>query len=274
VILEDPCHIGLYNSLVGCGCGIVPLQADDHGIITDQLTGKEHANIVYVTPSHQFPLGGILPASRRSALIRYARENDVYVVEDDYDSEFRYNGAPVAPLYSLDPQRVVYVGTFSKTAFPAMRLGFVILPKTLQSSWREIRTHHDVQNPPFEQAALAELLKSRRFDRYIRAMRNRYGKRRQALMDALKDCFGSGFSTCGDAAGLHAAIRFFGFRFDENFQALCLARGIRAVPLETHCIVKGQHCDELVLGYGHLEPDEIEKGVRLLAAVMRESEHR
>ena len=124
------------------------------GFRTELLTGDERVKMIYVTPSHQFPLGGILPAPRRAALIRYARENNAYIVEDDYDSEFRYSGSPVAPLYSLDPQCVIYVGTFSKTAFPALRVGFVILPHELQRRWCELRTHHDVQNPPFEQAAL------------------------------------------------------------------------------------------------------------------------
>jgi len=227
--------------------------------------------MLYVTPSHQFPLGGILPAPRRAALIRYARENNAYIAEDDYDSEFRFSGSPLAPLYSMDTQRVVYVGTFSKTAFPALRIGFVILPGVLQRRWRELRMHHDVQNPPFEQAALCDFLKSRRFDRHIRAMRNRYGRRRQALMDALKENFGSDWSACGDAAGLHVTIRFIGRRFDESFREKCLSGGIAVVPLEAHCIQKGKHEDQLVMGYGHLEPDEIEKGIRLLAAVMRES---
>ncbi len=268
VILEDPCHSGLYGALLSCGCEIVPAEADDHGLKTDLLTGAEHAKMIYVTPSHQFPLGGILPASRRAALIRYARENDVYIVEDDYDSEFRYTGAPVAPLLSLDAQRVIYVGTFSKTAFPAMRLGFVILPSALQTRWRELRTHHDVQNPPFEQAALCEFLKSRRFDRHIRAMRNRYGKRRQALMEALTNNFGTDWSPCGDAAGLHVTIRFPGRRFGDAFRTRCAEHGIQVVPLEDHSIIKGKHEDELVMGYGHLETEAIESGVRLLAEMI------
>ena len=98
-------------------------------------------------------MGGILSALRRAALIRFAREKDLYIIEDDYDSEFRYSGEPIAPLYTLDPQRVIYVGTFSKTVFPALRIGYVILPYQLQERWRDLRTHTDVQNPIFEQAA-------------------------------------------------------------------------------------------------------------------------
>ncbi len=174
VVMEDPCHKGLYDTLTACNCEIVPIPADDHGIRADLLTGQEQAQMIYVTPSHQFPLGGILPAARRASLIRYAREQQIYLVEDDYDSEFRFSGAPISPLYALDPERVIYIGTFSKTVFPALRIGFVLLPKELQEQWCYLRMHHDVQNPMFEQAALTEFLRSRALDRHIRTMRNRY----------------------------------------------------------------------------------------------------
>ncbi len=270
VIMEDPCHKGLYDTLTACNCEIVPIPADDHGICADLLTGQENARMIYVTPSHQFPLGGILPAARRAGLIRYAREHEIYLVEDDYDSEFRFSGAPISPLYALDPQRVIYIGTFSKTAFPALRIGFVLLPKELQSRWGYLRTHHDVQNPMFEQAALAEFLRSRALDRHIRAMRNRYAKRRQALVTALLEEFGTDCTVCGDAAGLHLAASFSGKRFDQQFQAFCLECGVVVSTMESHCITKRQHADQLLLGYGHLSPEEIAGGVRLLAACIRD----
>ena len=265
VIMEDPCHKGLYDTLTACNCEIVPIPADDHGIRADLMTGQERAQMVYITPSHQFPLGGILPASRRASLLRYAREQEIYLVEDDYDSEFRFSGSPISPLYALDPQRVIYIGTFSKTVFPALRIGFVLLPKELQKRWCYLRTHHDVQNPMFEQAALAEFLRTRALDRHIRTMRNRYARRRKALVDALREAFGERCEICGDAAGLHLAVRITGRRFDDDFQSLCLSCGVIVSTMESHCIAKGEHLDQLLLGYGHLEPEEIEKGVRLLA---------
>jgi GntR family transcriptional regulator/MocR family aminotransferase len=274
VMLEDPCHKGLYDTLIAGNCEIVSVPADDHGMRTDTLTGDEHAQMIYVTPSHQFPLGGILPASRRATLIRYAREQGIYIVEDDYDSEFRFSGAPISPLVSMDAERVIYVGTFSKTMFPALRIGYAILPKELQSRWRYLRTHHDVQNPIFEQAALAMFLRSRAFDRHIRTMRARYAKRRQALAESLRFHFGESCVICGDAAGLHLAVRIKGYSFEEDFQAFCRARGIVVKTMEAHSIVKGQHKDQLVLGYGHLEPEQIIEGVRLLANAILEYERR
>lgn len=263
ILVEDPCNRGMYHTFLHRGYPLSPIPADEHGLRTECLNGKQ-ACAVYVTPSHQFPLGGILPASRRAALIRYARETDCYIVEDDYDSEFRYYGDPVAPLHALDPERVVYVGTFSKVLFPALRIGYVILPAKLHKRWRQLRTHSDVQNPPFEQAALAELLHTRKFDRHIGKMRKLYKERRQALLDALRDNFQDTWRCWGDAAGLHLAVEFFGMSFDEAFVETCKRNRIRVTPVEAHSIRKGEHTNKLLFGYGHLEPDEIRNGVFLL----------
>ncbi len=225
-MMEDPCHIGMLGTFVNKGCTIVPIPVDTEGMQTDYLPKCKSISVIYVTPSHQYPLGGILPASRRAALIRFARENDLYIIEDDYDSEFRYEGEPIAPLYSLDPQRVIYVGTFSKSVFPALRIGYVILPFQLHKHWRDLRTHTDVQNPPFEQAALAEFLRTRKFDRHVQKMRKIYGQRRQVLLESLKENFGSSWTAYGDSAGLHVAIDFPEKRFDEGFITNCLQNGV------------------------------------------------
>lgn len=270
LLTEDPCHSGMLETFLNKGCGVMPVPVDKQGMITDLLPGEAAAFAVYVTPSHQFPLGGILPAARRAALIRYAREKELYIIEDDYDSEFRYCGEPVAPLYSLDPQRVIYVGTFSKTLFPALRIGFVLLPRALQNQWRTLRTHTDVQNPVFEQAALCMLLQTRKLDRHIQKMRRVYGQRRQALLDALGDSFEDGFIPWGDAAGLHLAVQFPGIRFGDAFHKACQNQSIYAAPVERHCIAKGIHTDKLLLGYGHLTPEMIRAGIPLLSQTVRE----
>ncbi len=268
ILMEDPCHIGMLGTLIHKGCTIVPIPVDAEGIQTDYLSKCQSTGPVYVTPSHQFPLGGILPASRRASLIRFARKNGLYIIEDDYDSEFRYSGEPIAPLYTLDPQRVIYVGTFSKAIFPALRIGYVILPYPLQDRWRELRTHTDVQNPPFEQAALAEFLRTRKLDRHVQKMRKLYGQRRQVLLESLKEIFGSKWIAYGDSAGLHVAIDFPGKRFDEAFKNYCLQNGLYITPVESHCIEKGRHQSKLLIGYGHLEPAAIKNGVKLLSEMM------
>ena len=145
----------------------------------------------------------------------------------------------------------------------------MLLPKELQEQWCYLRMHHDVQNPMFEQAALTEFLRSRALDRHIRTMRNRYAKRRQALIDALYEEFGVQCVVCGDAAGLHLAVSFQGECFDKGFQQFCLERGVVVSAMESHCIVKGQHQNQLLLGYGHLSPEEIADGVCFIAECVR-----
>jgi GntR family transcriptional regulator/MocR family aminotransferase len=267
IIVEDPCHIGMRQTLLRCGYTLAPVAVDEHGIRTDRM-GHMNAGAVYVTPSHQFPLGGILPAGRRAELIRYARERDAYIIEDDYDSEFRYGGETISPLAALDGQRVIYVGTFSKVLYPALRIGYVILPRRLQKLWRVARTYADVQNPVFEQAALAELMNSRKLDGHIRQMRKLYGRRRQALVENMADVFRDAWRPCGDAAGLHMAAAFAGRRFGADFPEKCRSNGIYVASVAAHCIESRDHDDKLLLGYGHLGEDEIGKGVLLLRDVM------
>ncbi len=270
IIVEDPCHLGMLRVMQSKGLEISPVPVDQKGMIIELLNGVG-TGAVYVTPSHQFPLGGILPASRRSALLRLARQSNFYVIEDDYDSEFRYEGAPVAPLFSMDPQQVIYVGTFSKILFPAVRIGYVILPPPLQAQWRYLRTHADVQNPPFEQAALAEYLGSRKLDRHIRKMRKLYGERRRVLLESLEDNFEKPWRVWGDAAGLHLVLEFPGRCFDRDFMIQARTQGIRITPVNYHNINKGVHLDKIILGYGHIDKDEIRAGIRLLKEFMQDN---
>ena len=263
ILVEDPCHTGMLRTLKNRGFTVVSIPVDEHGMKTEYLRGNK-TKAVYVTPSHQFPLGGILPASRRTSLIQYATEKEAYIIEDDYDSEFRYCGPPIAPLYTMDPGRVIYVGTFSKILFPALRIGYVVVPHELQIRWRYLRMHTDVQNPPFEQATLAEFLRSRRLDRHVQQMRKLYGHRRNILMNALEEKFGKEQLCWGDAAGLHLAVEFSGACFDNHFLQRCKETGIYLSTVDYHSIQKGRHLDKLLLGYGHLKDDDILAGISLL----------
>jgi len=263
IAIEDPCNPGLYETLHHAGSTLHPIPVDEYGIRPEFLEGGLYS-AVYLTPSHQFPLGGILHAQRRVKLIRYAREENAYLIEDDYDSEFRYLGDPVSPLYTMDPERVIYVGTFSKVLFPAIRIGYVILPQSLQRRWCDLRLYTDVQSSPFEQAALAELLRTRKFDRHIGKMRRLYQERRAALLRALGDIFDEPWKVCGDAAGLHLTVQFTSRIFDASFLRHCRAQGLWISTVEYHSIVKGLHRDQLLIGYGHLTPEQIRDGIMCL----------
>ncbi|MDD3270999.1 MAG: PLP-dependent aminotransferase family protein [Syntrophomonadaceae bacterium] len=263
MMVEDPCHMGMLKVLQSRRFKIHPVPVDEQGLQTDYLADHYDCGI-YITPSHQYPLGGILSAARRVDLVRFVRKYDQYIIEDDYDSEFRYSGPPVSPLQALDPQRVIYVGTFSKILFPALRIGYVVLPERLQSRWRHLRTHADVQNPPFEQEALAEYLKTRKLDRHVQQMRKLYGQRRQILLETMTEVFGGIWRPWGDAAGLHLAVQFPGMSFTDDFARQAREHEIYITPVEYHSIRKGAHLDKLLLGYGHLEAKEIQAGIHLL----------
>ena len=225
-------------------------------LISPRCKGRRCLRL-YVTPSHQYPLGGILPADRRAALIRLAEDKDFYIIEDDYDSEFRYTGTPISPIRAMSASRVVYVGTFSKTLFPALRIGFVVLPEALQKQWKHSRIYLDVQNPVLEQAALAWFLQTRRMDKHIRRMKRLYGQKRETLLLALQNAFGDMAIPQGDASGLHIALRFPGYVFGEMFAKQCGKTGIRIMPVSKYADSASAYYDTLLLGYGHLSKEQI-----------------
>lgn len=267
--VENPSHPGIRTVISDKGYPLHWMPVDKDGADITSLYEK-NISAVYVTPSHQFPLGGILPASRRTALIRMAIENDFYVIEDDYDSEFRYGGAPVTPIYSMNSSHVIYVGTFSKSVFPALRLGFAVLPKSLQSKWRHYRNYMDVQNPILEQAVLAEFLRSRKMDKHVQRMRHVYGEKRNILLQSLEISFGDLVSTWGDNSGLHVVLQFKGIEFEENFISDCKNVGLRVSLLTKYCSLRSEHKDKILLGYGHLSQSQIQDGIKALHQLIRQ----
>ncbi|MBF4692460.1 MocR-like pyridoxine biosynthesis transcription factor PdxR [Fusibacter ferrireducens] len=261
--VEDPCHKGLLEVIESSGNSILSIPVDQEGLKTSLLNGHD-ISAVYVTPSHQFPLGSILTAERRIELIKLARQRHFYIIEDDYDSEFRYRGAAVSPLYALDSEQVLYTGSFSKSLYPALRIGFVILPPKLQANWMYLRKHFDVQNPIVEQAALTAFLRQRKLDKYIQKISRLYEKKRLALTQAIYKYFGEQCTILGDETGLHLVLQVHGAKFDEVFVKKSQDAGIRVFPIEHYCIVKGDHLDQLMLGYGHLKIEDIPKSVSKL----------
>lgn len=266
--LEDPSHPGIRATVSDRGFPLLWMPVDGQGADVSALHGRA-ISAAYVTPSHQFPLGSILPAARRTALVRMAAEQDFYVLEDDYDSEFRYSGASVTPMHTLSPERVVYVGTFSKTLFPALRIGFAVLPPALRERWLRDRMYADVQNPVLEQAALAAFLRARGVDRHLRTMRRAYGEKRQVLLSALHTAFGNDVLALGDASGLHMALRFPGMRFGESFALACREAGVRIDGIGAYAACPQAYADHLLLGYGHLSHAQINEGIAALRACVQ-----
>ncbi|WP_322924851.1 PLP-dependent aminotransferase family protein [Paenibacillus campi] len=271
--LESPSHPAIRQIVENNHIPLVWMPVDAQGANVAAL--HQHAlSAVYVTPSHQFPLGVILPAARRAELIRMARSQHFYIIEDDYDSEFRYTGSPVSPLYSMDRSKVIYVGTFSKTLFPALRIGFVILPQPLHALWRENRKYLDVQNPVMEQVALHHFVQQRKLDRHIQRMRRIYREKRNALLAAIDANFPVDTIIWGDASGLHTAIELPGLQLDDNFLQRCHKQGIRLKLASDYCLEQGEHRDKLLIGYGHLQQEQIIAGIGALGRLIRKENDR
>lgn len=263
MLVENPCHVGItrYMDLRGVRYAWAPV--DENGLRLDRMAGHSPAG-VYVTPSHQFPLGHVMSAGRRTRLVAMARERGFYVVEDDYDSEYRYGGPPLTPLHALAPDRVIYVGTFSKTLFPALRIGYAVVPEPLHETWSALRRYGDVQNPIAEQVQLAAFLGQRKMDRHVAAMTRLYRSRRGEIVAAVERVFGGDATVLGDGAGLHMAVRIRGGRFGREFKERCRERSLSVTPCSRYVLGGGKHRDTVLLGYGNIAEGRIAAGVRLL----------
>lgn len=268
-ILEDPVTVDIQSIAAGFGGRILPVPVDGMGMDVDLLPPRARPGFIYVTPSHQFPLGVTMPIQRRARLLEYARARGAYVVEDDYDSEFRYDSPPISSIQGLDPQRVVYVGTFSKTLCPALRIGYIVFPPELVSRGREVKWFTDLHNSSVEQLILSRFLAGGHFVRHVHTMKKAHRALRQTLVDALQRRFGSTAEILGSAAGLHLCARFRGVLFTSALLARIERGGAKVYPVEEHAIRKGKWTDTLIIGYGMLTPAQIEEGIRILKTCLR-----
>jgi len=246
----------------------LPAAVDRHGLLTDRLPRDINPAFIFVTPSHQFPIGGHLPVQRRVELVHYSRFTGSFIIEDDYDSEFRYQGPPISSLQGLAPDRVIYVGSFSKSLFPSLRLGCLIVPDLLVDKCREIKHLTDMHCPALEQFAMARFIRHGHFARHITRMRKIYKAKRDLLLQELRSHFKQ-IEFFGDSTGMHVVIRFPGKSFDHSLLETCRKEGVIVYPVEEHAMIKGHYPDHVILGYGHLDPALISEGVDRLATVLR-----
>ncbi len=270
ILIEDPCIDFVKSIFSSYDYMIQPISVDEHGFDVKYLEKCTDADLIYAVPSHQYPIGGVLPAARRIALLQYANKQNVYVIEDDYDCEFRYSGEPVQPLRNLDPEHVIYCGSFSKIFSPSIRMGYMILPYHLCEDINRLINDASLWVNPTIQLAMAEFLKHKYLDKHVYKMKKVYAKKRFHLMDCIQKTFGSNVEVCGEHAGLHLLFRFDREFTKEDVEALHEI-GVEVDFVEDCSILKGSHKNELVLGYGKLSLQEIEEGVkRLKAAICRE----
>ncbi|MDB5959542.1 MAG: PLP-dependent aminotransferase family protein, partial [Massilia sp.] len=269
--LENPGYGGALAAARAAGLQVAGIDVDDEGIApVDQDWLLRPPRLVYTTPSHQYPVGSVLSLRRRHALIAAARTAGALIIEDDYDSEFRHDGAPLHAMQGLAPDApVIYLGTFSKTMFPSLRLGFVVVPHSLAAAFAQMRAQSSARGRVAEQMALADFLRSGQFARHLRRMRRLYRQRRDALVAALNRHLGAVASVHGGSAGMHLSLRLKDARIDDvAIASQALAYGIAVNALSTHDIARQSGWIGLMLGFAQVPAEQMDDLVQQLAAIV------
>jgi GntR family transcriptional regulator/MocR family aminotransferase len=262
--LEEPGYTGARGALLSAGARVVPVPVDAEGMIVD---AANEARLAYVTPSCQFPLGIPMSLARRRELLQWARRCQAWIVEDDYDCDIRYQNQPLPCLHSLDPDgRVVYLGTFSKTLFPALRLGFMIVPRELQEGFVTARLATDMHPPLLEQMVLTEFIRRGHYQRHLRRMQAAYAERLDALRRAIER---SGAPLCMRPvrAGMHAVVDLEGVDAEQAHR-VALAQNIESMPLSAYYSGAGVRDNALLLGFGAVSPAAIRAAVNRLTVIL------
>ena len=269
VWVEEPSYGLMRHALTLAGCELVPVPVDQSGLdVSAGIKLCRQAKGAYVTPSHQFPLGVTMSASRRLQLLDWAERAGSWIVEDDYDSEYRYESMPIASLQGLDRNsRVVYIGTFSKTLFPAVRLGYMVLPPDLVDHFVAMRRVMDIFPSSLYQSVLADFINQGHFARHIRRTRMLYAERRTALVDAIRSEFGDELEICGSEAGMHLVVILpKGFR-DDEIAARAALRKLWLWPLSRTYAGKPAR-NGFILGFAATPAREFPAAVRRLKSVL------
>jgi GntR family transcriptional regulator/MocR family aminotransferase len=268
VWIEEPGYGGARSALAMAGARLVPVPVDEEGL--DVAAGRRlcpRARAAYVTPSHQYPLGATMSAARRLRLLDWARTAGAWIVEDDYDSEYRYDSQPIAALQGLDREaRVVYVGTFSKVLFPALRIGYLVMPSELIDRFCAVRSAMDLCPAYLGAAALAEFIAEGHFARHLRRTGALYRERRSALVAELRSTFGRRLSIAGAEAGMHLVVHCEGMQ-DRSVAERAARDGLWLMPLSA-CYLRAPRRSGLVLGFGGTDVSDMAPAVRRLRTVI------
>ena len=273
-VMEEPGYHLARQALGATGAEVLPVAVDGDGLRTAELPA---ARLAFVTPSHQFPLGGVLPAGRRRELLAWAQHHDAHIIEDDYDGEYRYDISPIPSLQSMDEAgRVIYRGTVSKTLSPTLRLGYLVVPPGLSDLFSRAKRLTDRHAPGLEQEALATLIASGAYEQHVRRVRRRNGERRAILLSALTATLSDAVTIVGAEAGLHVVVWLNGVARDQESALIARAwdAGIGIHPI-TPSYASGPPTNRsqmvgLVMGYAGLDALAIKRGARVLRDVLRD----
>ena len=273
-IIEDPGYVGARSALQAAKIKLIPIRVGKDGLCVELLSKKHlKAKLAYVTPSHQFPLGVVLSLSSRLQLLDWAARNDAWILEDDFDSEYRYESKPIPALQGLDRNgRVIYIGTFSKVLFSSLRLGYLIVPEDLLDAFVTARWISDRCSPWVEQSALSDFISEGHFASHIRRMRALYMERRSAMIKSIREYLG-GLLEIGDTeAGMHLVGWLPPHVEDSRVSADAAKVGLHTLPISAFALRRLPR-GGLLLGYAAFAPDVITMGIRDLALVIKRCVH-
>src|SRR5580658_1475542 len=265
VWIEEPGYRLAREAFALTGCRVVPVPVDQEGLdVASGIKRCPRARAAFVTPSHQFPLGVTMSASRRFQLLDWAQNTGSWIIEDDYDSEYRYESSPIASLQGLDANaRVIYIGTFSKVLFPSLRLGYLVIPSDLVDRFRTIRRAMDLGAPSFYQEVLADFIGGGHFARHIRRMRVLYRKRRSALVDSIHQELGSMVEVLGAEAGMHLTVSLQSKHHDLEIAERAARQNLWIWPLSRSYLGEASRTG-FILGFGSTAVAEIPRALRKL----------
>jgi len=251
------------------GCRLVPVPIDAEGLdVAEGIKRSLRARAAFVTPSHQFPLGVTMSASRRLQLLDWAHRSGSWIIEDDYDNEYRYESMPIASMQGLDrSSRVIYIGTFSKTLFPSLRLGYIVIPHDLVNRFLAVRQAMDVYPPRLFQDVLEDFIEEGHFARHVRRTRLVYSERRNVLVDAIREEFGASVEVLGAEAGMHLVATLPKGLRDRPIAEKAALQNVWLWPL-SGCYFEKALRQGFILGFGSTSPREIPKAVARLRTVI------
>jgi GntR family transcriptional regulator / MocR family aminotransferase len=271
VIVENPGYAWIRHAAEANQAKIVPVTVDDQGLETARLAQflESGIKLACVSPSHQYPTGALLPLPRRLELLEWARQSGTIIVEDEHDSEFRYDGHTIPALKSLDDHdNVIHIGTFARVLFPGLSAGYMIVPEHVSSLFGRVKRLSSEQLPSFLQCALADFIEQGSLERHIWRMQEVYAKRREALLRSLKRFFGKRATIFGEEAGLHVMVRFETRLSAKEILEKANKEGIGLIATED-CYLSRPQKAEFILGYGGLTEPDIREGIRRLAEIIK-----
>jgi GntR family transcriptional regulator/MocR family aminotransferase len=263
--VEDPGHFIPKSVFRNHSFSLTPVPVNSEGLDLDYLQ-KTKSTVVYVTPSHQFPLGYVMPVANRLKLIDWTENVGGIIIEDDYDSELRYYGKPIPALQGLQPQgNIVYIGTFSKVLSPALRVSYMVLPYKFLTIYHKLFSNYSTTVSLLDQRTLNKFMEQGCWERHLRKMRTVYKKKHDAFIQSIHQHFGSRAKIIGQGAGLHVVLELVGNSLtEEEIIIRAHDKNVRLIPLSMTYLHQGSNNSQIMLGFGGVSIHEIDRGIELL----------